>query len=127
LVSFACTIVGEYLCTLSSEGDDYNNIYIYIYICNSGIYEMVKLRRMGLCYRINHRSFLNRFAVCTPNFKEFLVVPRAMTEEETGKKCRALIGKIEGLPDQSWQVGKTKVFLNESLVRRILYHTSTCP
>jgi myosin-5 len=83
---------------------------------NCGIYETVKLRRMGYAYRIKHQPFIRRYAVCVSNFNEYLipgVLSPTTKDEDLADKCRKLIANIEGITANSWQVGKTKVFLNE--------------
>ena len=82
---------------------------------SSGIYETVKLRRLGFCYRIKHESFLKRYYICASDLKSLLssLMGKSASLHE---KCVKLLNNIEGVNCSDWQVGNSKVFLNEIAV-----------
>lgn len=75
----------------------------------SGMLETVRIRRAGFPVRRNFLDFYTRYKVLMKN----MTVP-----EDVKEKCRSLLHTYDSTSAE-WQLGKTKVFLRESLEHKL--------
>ncbi|KAK1172136.1 unconventional myosin-X-like [Acipenser oxyrinchus oxyrinchus] len=75
----------------------------------SGMLETVRIRRAGFPVRRNFLDFYTRYKVLMKN----MTVP-----EDVKEKCRSLLHTYD-TTSAEWQLGKTKVFLRESLEHKL--------
>ncbi|KAM4627006.1 unconventional myosin-X-like [Discoglossus pictus] len=75
----------------------------------SGMLETVKIRRAGYPVRRPYQDFISRYKMLFKNIK---------TENDQKSKCSAFLQSYAGATKE-WQLGKTKVFLKESLEQKL--------
>ena len=79
----------------------------------AGLFEAIRIRKAGFIYRIPHESFARRFVVCGDNLLPLYNKGR-VSNLDVCKKILETATEIGCLKRESWEVGKTKVFLKEA-------------
>ncbi|RXM27892.1 Unconventional myosin-X [Acipenser ruthenus] len=100
---------GECLDLIEKMPDQFDQSVVLNQLRYSGMLETVRIRRAGFPVRRNFLDFYTRYKVLMKN----MTVP-----EDVKEKCRSLLHTYDSTSAE-WQLGKTKVFLRESLEHKL--------
>ena len=85
----------------------------------AGLFEAIRIRQSGFAYRIPHMLFARRYALLVPKLLHALDQDE-IEGQEAAKKVLVASTSEDGLKDENWAIGHTKVFLKGNYERSIL-------